>query len=324
MKLFGPDNHTPSAAQLVPAPPEDVRRIHDLLRGAYASRFRSPPEVSRIGGPGINSSNFRVGDSYLKILPSTASATVFELPRISGALREGGIPVASFAGNDRGEPITRNADGTFAYLQPFAAADYFPGTKAALGDLLPTLHAFRTALRELDPIPAQREPYASWAPAPILEEVAARVRNPPSEFDRAVADVLPRVHAICAGGGEPPPSGLQHLDLHPHNLLYRNDELAAVIDLESFRVIAYETSVAFALFKLGRKAIVREALDLAGFKRVAGASFDLPALAPFAEREVARRLTVIFELHYLRGDPRWDSDLAKHRAGLEEIRLLFT
>ena len=119
-------------------------------------------------------------------------------------------------------------------------------------------------------------------------------------------------------------SNLHHYDLHPHNLIFKEDELVALVDLESVLRIQKEVCESFALYKLGRKSISKGLLSLDEFKEIANQKgFSLQELKPFIQAEILRRLLLILDLHFVRNNSRWNADFPKHLNSLKEIDLMF-
>ena len=119
-------------------------------------------------------------------------------------------------------------------------------------------------------------------------------------------------------------SAIHHVDLHPHNLIFNGNQLAALVDLESFLHIQPEVCDSFALYKLGRKSITNGSIQVEDFKELCSEQgFNLSELRPYVESELIRRIFLILDLHLLRDNSEWNADFSKHLNSLNEIELMF-
>jgi Ser/Thr protein kinase RdoA (MazF antagonist) len=330
--LFVPDNHAPDVPVYAPVPDADAQRLRRWLRRHYGGVFSGREQVLALTGANINSSNFRVGDYYVKTLTQRASVDyVDSFPEIAARLRAGGVPCAEFVSNAEHAGVSRVEEGGathFLYAQRFIDAHYFRGAPEEVDALLPLLVPMSGALAAQSPTPGQREPYASLDLRSTQEAVAAELPARPADpFGLNAVAALPEAMEIATEFEGLRPqldfSRLHHFDLHPHNVLLQGGHAVAILDLESFRALPFEISVAFTLFKLGRKAVASGALSAAQFKARAAAHFDLGRLARYARIELARRITAVLSLHYLHDNRDWDPDLVKHLRGLREAQQLF-
>jgi Ser/Thr protein kinase RdoA (MazF antagonist) len=118
-----------------------------------------------------------------------------------------------------------------------------------------------------------------------------------------------------------------HGDLHPHNVLMANGEVAAFVDVESLVVAPYPAACGFARYKL-----VRQAVSAGGDARRLGQAFSDSlrgedaraglgdaALRDGALAEVLRRLFLVLRLRFQDGNSQWNHVLGMHLAGLEEV-----
>lgn len=335
--LFAPDHHARDMPAQSPAPQDRQELIARLVHTNY-SALGVPPDapVFTIEAANLNSANYRVGDYCFKLMNAPAdAASLLLLPEIADRVRALGLPAAEFLRTDDGARI-----GTAAldekkvcfYLQPFLAGTYYSGRSIEFDAILRLLTRFAEApLTGLAIGIQQAEPYRSWRPhalaAAIANALNQRRAGVMSEFDRkaeaAIETLGPYAEQADALVQNMHVEGLAHFDLHPHNLLFRNDELLAVLDLESFRQAPMETAIGFALFKLGRKAIAAGHLTLLEFRAQASARFELPRLRPYVMAEITRRVYSILNQHYLLGRPGWNADLGSHLRGLDEARQMF-
>lgn len=327
-ELFVPDNHAPDFPEYAPVPEDAAERMRGWLLRHYGGVFSGREAVLGLAGANINSNNFRVGNHYVKALKLRPGMDyVASFPEISTRLLSSGVPCAEFMPNSENASISRIEDGSgthFLYVQRFIDAHYFRGSAREIDAVLPLLARMSGALASLRPTAGQREPYTSMDLGDTLDAVSGAL--PPRSadpFDLNAAAVLPELREIAAEfdsvRAQMELSRLHHFDLHPHNLLLKGGHVAAILDLESFRALPFDVSVAFALFKLGRKAVASRNLTAAEFRERAAVRFDVGRLARYARFELARRITAVVCLHYLQGNRDWDQDLVKHLRGLREV-----
>jgi|GEM_PF-3332778 len=335
MQLFVPDNHAANLPLMRPAAAGESSAILDLARQTYGDLIRSDSKVEVIGGANINSINYKIEGYCLKKISAKADLDyVSSFPKIAAALRQASLPVAEFVPDKEGRfisPVCSAGDAVNFHLclQHFIAGHFFTGLLTELEQVMAVLDRIPQTLQPLTPTPGQRRVYGAWQPQMVLEEVLQKLRAKPrpENFDLSVYGSIPMLQAVIAeyvsrieAFSE---STLQHIDLHPHNLLFDKGKLSALLDLESFVCIPHELAVGFTLFKLGRKALYTNVLSLAQLRKLYVKRFDLKRLHFFCKVELTRRIIKILELHYLKGNQAWDSDLPKHFCGLKEIDLLF-
>jgi len=129
---------------------------------------------------------------------------------------------------------------------------------------------------------------------------------------------------------------LTHFDLHPHNILLRDDELVAVLDFDACHQMPVELAIAFATLKLMKRVEVeRLASSRAGTLTedvnvfLAAVAETLPErtadralLCNFAKAEAMRRLLSVCRRHMAGRTFLWN-DIPVHLAALAEADVIF-
>lgn len=328
MALFEKDNHARDEIRLL----EPSAAERDLASAAFLAHFgKAPREIQVIEGANINSANFRCDDKYLKCVRRSAEKDfVLAFPGVAESLAAAGVPVVPILPSASGAHIGELRRGETAFhviVQPFVTGEFARGDAHSLESLMATWPALRSALVSHTPTTGQHKPYnATPRPLALFLE-RARVGRAP--FDSAVWMARERLlEAERESNALSSPStrfGLHHFDLHPHNLLFRDGSLLAVLDLESFRWMPEELSLAFGLFKCGRKGISLGRLRLDEFRKIAERSrIPIPVLKQWVNFELLRRLKVILEWNYEKNDPAWNGDFPKHLGGLAEAEAMFS
>jgi|APSaa5957512493_1039668.scaffolds.fasta_scaffold11917_3 aminoglycoside phosphotransferase (APT) family kinase protein len=133
------------------------------------------------------------------------------------------------------------------------------------------------------------------------------------------------------------PRGLQHIDLHPHNILMNGSQVAAFLDFDSLKLGPLKSMLGFSAFKLLRQVVCasgnslqvveqRELVNIycdAIFVHLPELRSDLKSISLFAYAEVCRRISSIFKLNIVDNNPQWNHVLEIQIAGLKEIESLF-
>lgn len=337
MEPFAADTHAADAPQLQDADDASATEVRALLAEHYPRLDASAP-VEVIGAVSMNSRNFRVGGHYVKVIDAPAPRDDVALfPAMADALVRGGIPTTRFAENALGEPITVVAEPggaavRYLYAQPYLDAGFYTGAPGEFARALDLVVELGTVLQSVPPADGQREPYGSWRPGEVLDRISAAVAAQrdlgvdPGPAERQFEAARGQLTALAESYERRYPredDRLVHSDLHPHNLLFRDGEIAAVLDLESFRVMPADLATAFAVYKLGRKSVASGRMTIGDVQCAVAARFGNVRFASAAGSEVMRRLLYHLERRIVAGDERWQGEIDKFAVGLGEVdRLL--
>lgn len=175
--------------------------------------------------------------------------------------------------------------------------------------------------------------------SPLLPDIAG-IDEGCLEWCLTRQDLAPRlarhVHEVRAAMGEMDLTpAVTHIDLHPHNLLFCNGRLVAVMDPDSLRRSPYLTALGYAAYKLVRQRVVwrverrraerkdptfdcyasaqHEAAEF-----VASGKIDEPFLWLGAKAALLRRIGNIIAAD----SSPWAMDLERHLVGLGEIDVM--
>jgi hypothetical protein len=330
VELFFLDNHTPDIPEYYKATPNDVRLVQKLLHTNYPDIATSG--IQSIGKVNINSKNFRVGQYYVKVIKEFQGADiVLKVPLLHKLMRQAGIPLPAFVPGNHAQTVSifpeEKRPKYYFYVQRFVDAHFYTGVQTEFEIALRILKRQRGIFSSAKTNDWPKKPYQHWTAHTILTKVLSTPADN-SSFDKLVRPQLPALIERAKGFDQTCStldfSQLHHFDLHPHNFLFRNNVLQAVLDLESISVVPYEIATAFNIYKLARKAVATHNMTLEEVRKVAGAFFNLEYLQPFSTYELIRRLGVVLKLHYLEKNKVWDQDLLKHLTGLREADLIFT
>jgi hypothetical protein len=331
--LFFADDHASDVPVSAPVDPATRERVLRSLEETHPGLAARDADVERIGGPSVGAESYRVGEHYVKILPrGRADDHVRSIGPITAALADAGIPIERPIPDRAGDPFSEVAYGgapAYLYVQRFVSGGFFDGTPAQLEVLVPSLYAIGPALRGVRPTRSQIAPYGDWRPQAVLAQVSAILERRSAEgvtdaFDDLVREHL-QLHVGIVETFDPRDvrsATLHHFDLHPHNVLFRSERLATIVDLGGFRAVPDDTAIGFAFYKLGRKGVSLGRMAPREVRALARRRSDPERLARAARIEVARRATVVLRLHYVEGNGEWDRDVRKQMVGPREIDAL--
>jgi hypothetical protein len=139
---------------------------------------------------------------------------------------------------------------------------------------------------------------------------------------------------ICESDHNPGEKMATHFDLHPHNILFRDGQVSALLDFESCKIMPLGYSLAFDGLKQCRQAVVANgSIASAGqigkkYLEILSSSFPIidPCISNFgdlANAEVMRRLCVIFRGNIEESSSKWNHVLHTQLAHLTESKILF-
>ena len=128
---------------------------------------------------------------------------------------------------------------------------------------------------------------------------------------------------------------LVHFDLHPHNILVKNEKIISFLDIESCKKMDAGYALAFCCLKICKQTIIQKRIkDLSKanklvkiFKKQISKNYpDIEKLFPyfyyFSTSEVLRRILLIFDQN-LKGIKTWNKVLEIQIDHLIESQLLF-
>jgi hypothetical protein len=128
-----------------------------------------------------------------------------------------------------------------------------------------------------------------------------------------------------------------HFDLHPHNLLFKKSEIAAILDFESFKLFPLGVAMAFNGLKQCRQYISLNGYEdellirRVGNKYIDDLISEFPSALEFrddfcnlAQVEVLRRICNILRLNFEGNSKLWNHVLPIQINHLKEVKVLFS
>lgn len=355
-KLFQADRFSDSAPLFRTAESATAAAVQDLLDEHYRGQTGRVFEVSQFGGAEVNSKNFKIrAKRGLFLLKKTVSAdgaidvggNLDQQLELLAWLAQHGHPVPLPVMTDDGA-FHIDSDETVWHLLSFVEGNYFSG---APGMIAPTGAAIGRLLRDLSKVPSRLIPNRQLPDTRAMDnDVIALIADAaptwPALFGDADAALIraswPLIIATNEAlteqwdGLQQPPNQLTHIDLHPHNIIMRGNDVAGFLDFESCMMAPAARVVGFAAYKLMRQACVIEKGITANDPAAATRKFLAALTGAFAmsdrqrqllplqaKAEVMRRLALILRLNLETRDFSWNWVLPMHLSGLREVERLF-
>lgn len=310
------------------------KRYYDLVQKYYDLGLKFE-NFQLIGETNINALNFKCSEFYIKIIPHAYNKKFVKgFPDIVGELKRINIPCSSFLANNKGAHITELETKTPLYIcvQHFVHGAYYSGTleqfEASL-ELLKKLRLFSLPSASYH----RKSKFINYQPFKQYDFILQVIEKMQifDEFDSIVlknknyiTEILKIITPFLQKLNTSQVNKLRHQDLHPYNVIFSQSKLQALVDLESFNIERQEITEAFAIYKLGRKSIAKKLLTIEQFQHTCSKyGFQLSEYKKFVQLEIISRVLLILELHYLKNNTEWDTDLEQHLSALREIELMF-
>jgi len=354
--LFQPDRFSDAAPHYRVADAGTVTEVEQLINQHYNRQIGRITGIEQHGGAEINSKNFKIhaehGLFLLKKSPGAKIGSNIELDlgrelELLTWLAERGHPVPSPVAADDGVLHVQKGD-TAWHLMSFVEGNYFSGTAgmiSPIGEAIGRLH--RDLGRIPDAlIPDKQLPDTRAMDADIFLRIERTSVNWSALFGDTDAAIIRANWPLIMETNDAleerwdelqeTPRQPAHIDLHPHNIIMRGNDVASILDFDSCMMAPVTRVVGFAAYKLMRQACVNgnsksrndpeksaatflEAL----FRGFAMSNRDRRLLPLQAKAEVMRRLALILRLNFEDQDFNWNWVLPIHLSGLHEIDHLF-
>lgn len=339
--LFQRDLFATAAPDFSELTSEEARAVHEAFRRSFA-HLGEVQAVRRCGASHINSRNFLVratgGSFVLKESSAEGIAATNAQLDLAEWLSRRGLPLPMPRRTESGGWAA--IDGPRAYtVLDFVEGNYFQGGDAELSSVGAVIAALDESLRAAPPTARGSLPsyaFDTAAAAVVLAELHERRASWNSIFgDETANHVREGWKAIAAALEESTqyrrrPASVVHIDLHPHNVLVRDQAVCGVLDFASFAHGDPQVFIGFAAFKLLRQSVALRlsTVDaargfLAPLLRAVGPSASYAELGCAARIEITRRVFIVLDCNVSKGDRRWNAVLPVHLAALEESRMLF-
>jgi len=336
-ELFEADNHSRNVNITTTATIDQTELVRYICNNEYSFELNQLSELALVEGYNINSFNFKVGEYFLKILTKKQySAKVDHFPRLVEEMGRHGVPGIEFIKNKSGDYVTKvffKGEIFYATLQPFLSGNFYTGSKRSLVNMIKIIQRIEDAFHNIKPEPCHLLPYGSFKPKHRLNKINKAYiektkKNENDQYDNSYHEIFINLLGMCdffeSVEVDLDKQHIRHFDLHPHNLLFDGDEVAAVLDLDNIAIVDKRIATGFNLYKLGCKAISNNMITLLEFKEIVKKHFEFDDLKNFALIELLHRFLLVLESHYLEKSNIRDSDFFKYVISLDEINVMFS
>jgi aminoglycoside phosphotransferase (APT) family kinase protein len=332
---------------------EAENRVSSIISSRYPSVPESVERVEKFGGNEVASNNFRVetegGTLLLKrISPDTDVPAFHKRLELCQWLNAKSLPVPGVHVDRNGDHITGHS-GELWCLFPFIDGTFFSGrTDRECGSA--AKHIGRL-IKNLKKVPDKLALPQTWTYCPsaddgLMEGMRKRKSDWDEFFGSEIAvqlaeewDYVEAKFSELKSGKEhieASPKQVCHTDLHPHNILIYDEELATFLDFEAFNVINRGPPLAWGVYKLIRQsASARKlggdpgAINRMGVrfvevmrKELGVKSMKSERMQLFASAEIMRRIMIIFRLNLHAANPCWNHVLGMQLDGLREVDIV--
>lgn len=270
MKLFTKDRFSEYHVHLTRInDEEEVSNLINILK-QFQVRYQGVNSVSiyAFGELGINSSNYLISTSMDQfVLKKSSNLSELQLDfycNFSNKLKcELGV-FPSFH-KSRSNKFFHYESNSFFCLLDYIEGQYFEGTKAQLQEVakvINSINEYCSSISQPNFFPSRRFDLVHINK--IIKSIpqsrsSRKFLNPRQDsiisenivdFYRA-CDYLSETNNFHFGNEQ-----LVHIDLHPHNILFKNNMLTGVLDIDSFKFAQPCIAYGFAAYKLYRQSIV--------------------------------------------------------------------
>lgn len=318
-----------------------------LNKALFGNNFSGNLKIYYSGALEINSKNFKVvqGNSTFllkKLNNNFIPSTLLNTMKIVEFLNEKGAQVTKPI-KFKNKSYFFNKDFSSYTISKFIEGNYFSGNQNQLKSAPKLIANFTNALSKLPKeIYPLMGPNYDYTHLKLTIEKIKRHKKVWNQIfgiklSKLITDssdtidmVMEKLDDFDFKGGPILPN---HYDIHPHNLLYINDELKAIIDYDSVKLSPVGYGIAFSAMKLCRQSIV-ENPELCPkktgyiFKEKLQNNLNIEKywmdnFLNLALVEIMRRICIIINLNLDKKNKIWNKVLPIQLSHLKEAQILF-
>ncbi|MCW3102564.1 MAG: hypothetical protein JWO09_1004 [Bacteroidetes bacterium] len=292
-------------------------------------------EIAVAGAFEINSNNWKVvtdnGTYLFKRSDLSKLDALTAQSAITADLKAMGIPTLEFVPDSGGKIIC--SDGKHAYcLSVFQEGNYFGSSEEQWKELLTHLAALFQSCRTIDAGNFTGIPVRSFFTSEE-DQLIDFLKTLPEikQINKEQLAFVIAEHELLAQKKDPLPApGIFHVDIHPHNLIFKENRLVLLTDFEAFQLTVPEISLGFGLYKCMRQllAVCEESERDSAIRRVQKecetifSSHTLYGLLQLGKADVIKRILHILKELTETGASRWLFALEIQLASLYEINAI--
>lgn len=357
MKIFQPDNFSEAEIR--------YRELNDILffvpevLDHYFSDY-CVKAVFQLDRPEINSENYKIimtragkEQTYLlrrfKVLKNRRQINFYLGLLIK--LEKRGAKVSHLIKNKKSQLSTKTKEGVYSLFK-FIEAEYFSPDRASLKSAARAIAQIHQCFNWLSPEDTSQINILSRKSLTYFNKVKnyslndfVQIKNIIKKkknktkievfvlkniifFQNIVKEI-----AHCHPPIKKLPKQIIHSDLHPHNLLIKDKEVAAIVDFDGIRISQQARDVAFAIYRLGRQFFINRNLAAARkeapllrnlfieeYQKIKKLSAEeVRLMLILLKDEFIRKLLFVLKGVYLEDNNTWAKDLPKFLVAFEEI-----
>ena len=349
MALFNPDIFSQSIPKWNKAPVSLVNKLCPVLEQLTPSIKISNTDIEYSGASEINSENYRISNFENKFVvkkwPKGKDVkNIKSIEKVTYFLNGSDIPVAGIIPFKDGETIMKRKSN-FWTCSNFIPGEFYSGKKDQLKQVSILTGKTVTSLNNLS-----TRRYSTNQIKYEIEDIFtvfkrfSMIRNQweiflgdkiynflDTNWDSLVKQCSLFKRSNINGG----PVSLSHYDMHPHNLLFQENNPSCLLDLESIVKIPIGFSVAYSALKQCRQYVAfnrdsptpshvgKTYLDtLKSHLRIKKSEDWIKNFSEMAQIETMRRISIIFELNF-KGNKKWNKMLPLLINNFHEAQELF-
>lgn len=348
LKNFQPDIFSSAEPLWHPLNAELARTLDEIQKSlpkAFLPVCNAPLQSAAFG---INSNNFKLETSGGKLLLKRWSRhadiiAVSKTLSLMSWLASNGIPAPVPLCFQHEELLLKTPFGVWSIF-PFIDAHYFQGSENQLGA---AAHMTGTLMGTLSRLPSSLMPengpaHLTKADGQILSRVGAARGQWRKIFGETNAivlaehwdEVVTEWNRLTANRPIAGPLQAAHYDLHPHNLLFTGNTVAAVLDFEACKIMPAGYAFGFAALKQCRQAIAASQtvndVRSVGTRYITHLVDSHPNIANLVEVigdlaicEVLRRINIILRLNIDEQNGTWNHVLPIQLKHISEAKIIF-
>lgn len=290
-------------------------------------------EIYTVGAFEINSNNWKIetdkGSYIFKRSDPGKLKTLTAQAAFTSILRNNSFPTLDFVKNKSDQLIS--CDDQFVYcLTHFTNGKYFGTSASEWKSLVCKLKSLSDlCINENKPREIPSRIFFTEEENHLVKKLST-YPDLPAVSHKQLSDVIEEYQALYSffkGSSNLSTTGIFHVDIHPHNLIFEDDTLLLLTDFESFQYTNVEVSLGFGLYKCMRQLLAveeesRRELLIRRLNSEFEAQFKdvtLNDLLYYAKADVLKRILYILRELLEQNDSKWLFVLETQLMSLEEI-----
>ncbi|CAN5487569.1 hypothetical protein BH10BAC1_BH10BAC1_13580 [soil metagenome] len=331
MNLFEKNIFSASTPVFTKINASEQEKLTQIIRHHYPTL--TVTEIYSIGAIEINSNNWKVittkGEHIFKRSEKSKYVAQIAQASIAYSLTKKAFPTVEFVENKEGQLISCDEEHCYC-LTNFKEGLYFGSSNNEWNSLLTHLKLLLDWSVSSN-INSANLPVRSFFTEEENKLVNQLERNSDlkqiSKQDlTAIISEYKKLMPIYKTIAVPSNASIYHVDIHPHNLLFKENKLELLTDFEGFQTTNTKVSLGFGIYKCMRQLLVsetsatqQEAILKMNNEFEACFPYSLKELLVFAKMDVLKRILYILKELIEKGESKWLFILETQLISLKEI-----